>query len=95
MYYQRGNSAAAEKHYIEAAGMEEDNLKKAYYTKLASIKLDGKDYPKAREYARSALAVNSSNGMSYLIIGNAYAHQRLAAMISRPVLFTGWQLTTL
>ncbi len=78
MYFQRGNMESAEKHYIEAAGMESDNLKKSsYYTKLATLKLEAKDFPKVREYARSAIAANSGNGAAYLLIGKAYGATKL------------------
>jgi tetratricopeptide (TPR) repeat protein len=69
----------AEFYYKEAIDMEEDDAKKSnYYTKLATIRLSEGDNKSARDYAKSAISFDPNNGTAYMLIGNAYAGQKIS-----------------
>jgi tetratricopeptide (TPR) repeat protein len=74
-YFKRNEAEKAEQYYNEAISMQEDLLKKAdlyyelallYYTQL-------NNYPKARTFARNALASDPNYGKAYMLIGRIYA----------------------
>lgn len=70
----------AEFYYKEAIEMEDDNFKKSnYYTKLATIRLSKQDNRGARDYAKSAISLDANNGTAYMLIGNAYAGQKISS----------------
>lgn len=73
------NYKQAELYYAEAIEMEEDSFKKSnYYTKMATIRLSEKDNRGARDNARSAISLDPDNGTAYMLIGNAYAGQKIS-----------------
>lgn len=73
------NYSQAEFYYKEAIEMEEDDLKKSnYYTKLATIRLSEQDNRGARDNAKEAIALDPNNGTAYMLIGNAYAGQKIS-----------------
>ncbi len=73
------NYEQAEFYYKEAIDMEEDNFKKSnYYTKLATIRLSKGDNKGARDYSKSAISMDPQNGTAYMLIGNAYAGQKIS-----------------
>jgi len=64
----------AVKYYLDAVDMIEDPLEKAdIYSDLGLIYNKLNDYSKARSFARKAIALNSNDGMSYILIGDLYA----------------------
>ncbi len=74
MNYDKMNFDRAEKYYLEAVKMEENNnLKSSYYVKLATLRLNSEDYRAARNYAKRAIEANPENGTAYMIVGNAYS----------------------
>jgi len=74
MNYDKMNFDMAEKYYLEAVDMEENNnLKSSYYVKLATLRLNSEDYRAARDYAKKAIEANPENGTAYMIVGNAYS----------------------
>ena len=74
-YFKRGESGKAEQYYNEAISLEESNEKKAdMYYELGLLYFTGmNNYAKARQAARSALAVDPNYGKAYLLIGRVYA----------------------
>lgn len=68
---------AAIEYYEQAVSLiseETEDNRDDYYLAIAKIQLSQlKNYPAARTYARLASEANPSQGMSYLIIGMAYA----------------------
>lgn len=73
------NYSKAEVYYKEAISMEEDAKKKSsYYTKLATIRLNEKDNRTARDYSKEAIALDPENGTAFMLIGNAYAGQKIS-----------------
>jgi tetratricopeptide (TPR) repeat protein len=79
MNFDRGQLARAEHYFKEAISLEEESTRKSsYYTKLAAIRLNEKDNRAARDYARQAIELNPESGTPYMIIGNAYAGQKIS-----------------
>jgi tetratricopeptide (TPR) repeat protein len=75
---QKDRLGDAEKYYLEAVAMETDPLYKSnYLTKLGTLELNMKNYPKARDYARQVIELNPNSGTAHFIIGSAYAGTRL------------------
>lgn len=73
------NYDQAEYYYKEAIEMEDDSFKKSnYYTKLSTIRLSKQDNRGARDYAKSAISLDPNNGTAYMLIGNAYAGQKIS-----------------
>ena len=74
-YFKRGESAKAEQYYNEAISLEDNNSKKAdQYYELGLLYFNGmNNYTKARQAARSALALDPSYGKAYILIGKVYA----------------------
>jgi tetratricopeptide (TPR) repeat protein len=66
------NQAAT--YYLAAVEMLEDPMEKAdIFADLGKIYFKLNDLPKARSYARKAIALNPADGMSYILIGDLYA----------------------
>lgn len=66
--------ADAAKYYLDAIDMIENTMEKAdIYSDLGKIYYKLKDFAKARTYARKAIALNPTDGMSYILIGDLYA----------------------
>lgn len=64
----------AAKYMEEAVGMLETDMDKAdVLSDLGRIYYKLKQYPKARGFARKALALNPNDGMTYILIGDMYA----------------------
>ena len=64
----------AAKYLEEAVGMIEDEGEKAeILSDLGKIYYKLNQFSKSRSYARKALALNPSDGMSYILIGDMYA----------------------
>lgn len=74
-YFKRSDTENAEKYYNEAISLEDDPLKKAdmYYELGLLYYSNIKNYPKARQAARSCIANNPNHGKAYLLIGRCYA----------------------
>ena len=73
------NYDQAEGYYREAISMEEDGIKKAnYYIKMATIRLSKQDNKTARDYAKQAINFDPDNGTAYMLVGNAYAGQKIS-----------------
>ncbi len=74
-YFKRGDGANAEKYYKEAIELEEDPLKKAdmYYEMGLLYYGTLKNYPAARNAARSAIGENPNHAKAYILIGKVYA----------------------
>jgi tetratricopeptide (TPR) repeat protein len=73
------NYDQAEIYYNEAIKMEEDPIKKAnYYIKMSTIRLSKQDNQKARDYAKEAISLDPGNGTAYMLVGNAYAGQKIS-----------------
>jgi Tfp pilus assembly protein PilF len=59
--------------------MEEDAYKKSnYYTKIATIRLSKQDNKGARDNSKLAISQDPNNGTAYMLIGNAYAGQKIS-----------------
>ncbi len=66
--------ATAIKFFEEAAKLETDVATKAEdFYMIALLTFEQKNYSKAREYCRQAIAANGSYGAPYLLIGKMYA----------------------
>lgn len=64
----------AAKYYLDAIDMIEDPMEQAdIYSDLGKIYYKLNELPKARSYARKAIALNPADGMSYILIGDMYA----------------------
>lgn len=74
-YFKRGENSKAENFYLEAISLETDNIRKADMNyELALLYFANlKNYPKSRQYARNAIALNPNYGKAYLLIGRCYA----------------------
>ncbi len=74
-YFKRADGENAEKYYLEAIELEEDDLKKAdMYYELGLLYYNTiKNYPAARTAARNSLASNPEYGKAYMLIGRVYA----------------------
>ncbi|MEZ5000349.1 MAG: hypothetical protein R2744_05725 [Bacteroidales bacterium] len=80
MNFDRKQMEKAEYYYKQAIEMETDaNFKSSYYTKLAAIRLNEKDNKGARDYAKSAIQLNPSNGTAYMLVGNSYAGVKIGS----------------
>lgn len=78
MNYDRMKFDEAEKYYLEAIDLEEDqNSVSTYYVKLATLRLNSQDYRAARDYAKKAIQANPDNGTAYMIVGNAYSSVKI------------------
>lgn len=74
MLIEKEDYAGAAKYMEEAVAMIEDEREKAdILSDLGKIYYKLNQYPKARSYARQALALNPLDGMSYILIGDMYA----------------------
>lgn len=73
--YQSGKYSSAVKHFKDFIAATEDNEKKIKYNMvIAKIYYrDLKNYPKSRQFARAALAINPNLGEAYILIGKLYA----------------------
>jgi len=62
------------KYYLEAIGLETDNVVKSrYYVELGDITFrEFKDLQLARNYAFNAINANESNGHAYILVGHIY-----------------------
>jgi len=74
MLIEKEDYNGAAKYMEEAVAMIDDEREKAdILSDLGKIYYKLNQYPKARTYARKALALNPSDGMSYILIGDMYA----------------------
>jgi len=74
MLIEKEDYSGAAKYMEEAVAMIEDEREKAdILSDLGKIYYKLNQYPKARTYALKALALNPSDGMSYILIGDMYA----------------------
>ncbi len=75
VYYIKGVNDKAEFYYLEAIKLQSDeSLKADIYYELASLYFSAyKNYPRARDYARRAIASNANYGKAYILIGRCYA----------------------
>ncbi len=74
IFYLKENYDKAETYYQLAAKMQEDESMKAdLYYEFASLYLNQRQYAKARDYARRAIAANPSNGKAHILVARAYA----------------------
>ena len=89
------NYDVAEKYYTEAIEMEEDNSKKStYLIKMAAIRLSKQDNKTARDYAKRAITFDPNSGAAYMVVGNAYAGQKISDDLSKIRLLCGLLLIT-
>lgn len=73
-FNKQGIPTKAINYYTKAADLADtDEAKFDIWIKLAKTSKNKKEYPKVREYARKALAINPNSGESYILIGDAYA----------------------
>jgi tetratricopeptide (TPR) repeat protein len=64
----------AYKYFQDALSLEKDSLKKADYAYTAGVIMStNKDYSKARNFARIAIANNPNYGAAYILIAQLYA----------------------
>lgn len=74
MLIEKEDYAGAAKYMEEAVDMIDVDREKAdILSDLGKIYYKLNQYPKARSYARKALALNPADGMSYILIGDMYA----------------------
>lgn len=74
MLIEKEDYSGAAKYMEEAVDMIEVDREKAdILSDLGKIYYKLNQYPKARTYARKALGLNPSDGMSYILIGDMYA----------------------
>ena len=73
-HLKRKENDKAEKYYLEAIDLENDQLKKAdMYYELSMIYYMANEYQKAKNSARTAITNNPNHGRAYIMIGNCYA----------------------
>ncbi|MBQ2076507.1 MAG: hypothetical protein II471_03245, partial [Bacteroidales bacterium] len=74
-YLKRKDYTNAEQYYSEAISLEDDAVLKAnvYIEMGNNIYYPNKNYSKARQVARNALALDPNCGKAYMLIGKAYA----------------------
>jgi tetratricopeptide (TPR) repeat protein len=74
MLIEEQDFSSAAKYMEEAAEMIEDDKEKAdILADLATIYYKLNQYVRSRSYAREAIKLNASDGMSYILIGDMYA----------------------
>ena len=75
LFFKRSEPNKAEKYYLEAITLAEEDAKKAdlYYELALLYYSQMKLYAKSRDYARKALSVDSNYGRAYILIGKVYA----------------------
>ena len=75
------------KFFEEAANMESDAATKAEdFYMIALLTFDQKNYSKAREYCRQAIALNANYGAPYMLMGKMYAATSKSVYPNDPVL---------
>ena len=68
----------AEKYYAEAVSLEKNAVvKSTLLTKLATLELTSDNKQSARDYAKTAYALDNTNGNALFIIGESYAGARI------------------
>lgn len=74
-YFRRNEPQTAEKFYLEAIEMEEDQMRKAdlYYELGLMYFSQLNQFQRARTMARNAIAENPNHGRAHMLIGRAYA----------------------
>lgn len=75
MFVRNNNFAKAEEYYNRSIeGCDDETAKSKYYYELAVLEFaHNKNYPKARNLARKAIALKGDWGKPFMLIGNIYA----------------------